>query len=136
MVKIALNAALQSLVEQHLPRWRYLANEAWPADADSCCFWAVQGHSSSWGMATTPLWASQAVSFGQEQNIFLACGRWGESIWECRYDPRQETLYWRRDDGFEPAVHELNWPDRERIEAILRQLPAVLAAHPIAPATP
>lgn len=125
----SLNAAFQSLVEQQLPRWRYLANEAWPVEADSCCFWAVQGQGGGWSLASAPLWASQAVSFGQEHNIFVACGRWGESIWECRYDPATATLYWRRDDGFEPPSHELNWPDREGIEAILRQLPVLLTTH-------
>lgn len=130
----SLKTAFQSLVEQQLPRWRYLANDAWPEEADSCCFWAVQGQGGSWSLTGTPLWASQAVSFGQEQAIFVACGRWGESIWECRYDPAQGLLYWRRDDGFEPASHTLNWPDREGIEAILRQLPVLLAQHLANPA--
>jgi hypothetical protein len=101
---------------------------------EGCYFWAVRSAigNSSWSAIAPVAWAEQAISFGPLPNNegYVACGQWGEYLWECHYEPYTERLYWRRDDGLKVNSEDIEWGDRQGVEAILRELASLFSSLP------
>lgn len=127
---IAMQDTYQILVHTHLPGWRCVISTA---SDEGCYFWAVRSPigNSSWSAIAPVTWAEQAISFGPLPNDegYVACGQWGEYLWECHYEPDIERLYWRRDDGLEVNSEDIEWGDRPGVEAILRELESLFSCR-------